>query len=140
VVRISNLRLLKILMENSRIKFTELAKIFGVTETAIRKKIKQFEEKGIIQKYTIEINPKEMGYNIDSLIGIDTEPEYYMKTLELLRDIKETIAVYSSSGDHMILVRIWFKNYDGLMEFIKKLNEIKGVTKVCPATIVDKIK
>jgi len=127
-------------MENSRIKFTELAKIFGVTETAIRKKIKQFEEKGIIQKYTIEINPKEMGYNIDSLIGIDTEPEYYMKTLELLRDIKETIAVYSSSGDHMILVRIWFKNYDGLMEFIKKLNEIKGVTKVCPATIVDKIK
>lgn len=128
------------LRENSRTPFLKIAKILGVSETAVRKRVKKLEESGIIKKYTIEVDPKKIGFEINALIGIDTKPEYYISTLEKLKEMKEVISLYSSSGDHMILIECWFKNSKELTEFVKALEMIKGVTKICPAIIIEKIK
>ena len=40
----------------------------------------------------------------------------------------------------MILAECWFTNSDGLNEFVKKLSGMDGVTRVCPAIIVERIK
>jgi hypothetical protein len=40
----------------------------------------------------------------------------------------------------MFLVECWFENSKKLTKFIKKLNMIKGITKICPAIILEKIK
>lgn len=140
MARISNLELLKLLRENARITFVELARRFSVSETAIRKRIRRLEEQGIIKKYTVEVDPRKLGFEIDVLIGIDTKPEDYIQTLEKLKRMKEVISLYSSSGDHMILVECWFKNSEELAEFMKKLDAMKGVIKICPAIILEKIK
>ncbi|MCD6549712.1 Lrp/AsnC family transcriptional regulator [Candidatus Micrarchaeota archaeon] len=140
MVRISNIKLIKELMKNSRIKYVELAKMFGVTETAVRKKIHRLEEDGVIIGYTVIIDPKILGYNVDALIGLDTTPESYLNTLERLTKMDKVISVYSSSGDHMILIRVWLKDYRELSRFVRRLEGMEGVTRVCPATIIEKIK
>ena len=140
MVRISNLELIKLLRENSRITFVELAKRFNVSETAIRKRVKKLEELGIIRKYTVEVDPKKLGFKLNVLMGIDTRPEDYLQTLDKLKGMEKVISLYSSSGDHMILIECWFKNSEELMGFVKKLGKISGITKVCPAIILEKIK
>ena len=140
MVRISNLELIKLLRENSRITFVELAKRFNVSETAIRKRVKKLEELGIIRKYTVEVDPKKLGFKLNVLMGIDTRPEDYLQTLDKLKGMEKVISLYSSSGDHMILIECWFKNSEELMGFVKKLGKMSGITKVCPAIILEKIK
>jgi Lrp/AsnC family transcriptional regulator for asnA, asnC and gidA len=120
--------------------FLKIAKTLGVSEAAVRKKVKKLESEGVIKKYTIEVDPKKIGFEINALIGIDTKPEHYIPALGELKEIKEVVSLYSSSGDHMILIECWFKDSRELTEFIKKLNTIKGVTKICPAIILEKIK
>ena len=140
MVRISNIELIRALMKNSRVKYTKLAELFNVTETAIRKRVRVLEEKGVIKKYTMEVDPRSIGFNVDAFIGLDAEPESYIEVLDFLKNEDKVIDLYSSSGDHMILMRAWFKNYDELMKFVKKLERMKGVTRICPATIIEKIK
>jgi len=140
MVRISDLKLIKILMKNSRLPYTKIASNLGVTEAAIRKRVKALEEKGVIRRFTIDVNPKALGYDLDVLIGIDTTPEKYLKILEILRDLDEIIDLYTSSGDHMILFRAWFKNTEELNEFVHNLESIDGVTRVCPAILLEKLK
>ncbi len=140
MVRISNLELIKLLKENSRTSFVKLAEHFKVSETAIRKRVKKLEREGVIKKYTIEVDPRKIGFEINALIGIDTKPENYISTLEELKKMQEVISMYSASGDHMILVECWFKDSEELARFIKKLGEIKGVIRICPAIILEKIK
>lgn len=140
MVRISNLELLKLLRGNSRISFVDIARHFHVSETAVRKRVKKLEEEGIIRKYTIEIDPKKIGMNIDSLIGIDTLPEKYIQTIEKLREMEEVITLCSSSGDHMILIECWFENSKELAKFVKKLEAMEGIVKICPAVIIEKMK
>jgi Lrp/AsnC family transcriptional regulator for asnA, asnC and gidA len=131
---------LSLLEKNSRKSFVNIAKELGVTETAIRKKIKKMEEKGIIKKYSIELNLKKLGFEVEALIGVDTKPENFISSLEKLKKMNEAKSVYSSSGDHMILIHCWFKNSTELNQFIKKIESMQGITKICPAIIIEKIK
>ena len=140
MVRISNLDILKILMENSRVPFLKIAKIFGVSETAVRKRVRKMEENGIIRRYTVDVDPKKIGFKVNTIIGVDTEPEYYLSTIEKMKGMDEVVRLYSSSGDHMILAECWFRDSSDLNEFVKKLSGMEGVTRVCPAIIVERIK
>jgi Lrp/AsnC family transcriptional regulator for asnA, asnC and gidA len=140
MVRISNLELLKLLKENSRVPYTELARRFGVSETAVRKKMRKLEEDGVIRKYTVELDPKKMGYDANAIIGVDTTPERYMDVMEKLKVMKDVACMYSSSGDHMICIECWFRDSRKLREFLKNVEELEGVTRTCPAIIQEKIK
>ena len=52
----------------------------------------------------------------------------------------EVVSLYSSSGDHMILIECWFRNMEELTRFVESIERIKGVTRVCPAIVLEKIK
>ena len=71
---------------------------------------------------------------------MDTKPESFIPVLEKLKKIEEIASLYSSSGDHMILMECWFKNSEELANFVKFLESMEGVTRVCPAIILEKIK
>ena len=140
MVRISNLKILNILEKNSRIPFVKIAKKLGVTDTAIRKRVEKMEERGVIRSYTLEVDPRKLGFQVNALIGIDTEPEYYISMIEKLKRLEKVRNLYSSTGDHMIMMKCWFKTSEELTEFIKKLESTQGVTRVCPAIILERVK
>ena len=140
MVRISDLDLIRILKEDARTPFTRIAEKFGVSETAIRKRVKKLLNKGVIKRFTIEVDPKKLGFEVTALIGVDTEPEAFISVIEKMREIEKVISLYTSTGDHMLLLEGWFKNTEELVKFVEELQKIKGVTKVCPAIILEKIK
>lgn len=140
MVRISNLKLIEILRENSRTPFLRIAEALGVSEAAVRKSVRKLERDGVIKKYTVEVDPRKLGFEISALIGLDTKPESYLSVLEKLKGMKEAVSVYATSGDHMILIECWFRSANELIEFCKKLESTHGVTRVCPAIILEKVK
>lgn len=140
MVRFSDIDLIKELQKNSKRSYVDLAKIFQVTETAIRKRVKLLETKGIIKGYNLFVDIRKLGYNINAIIGIDTRPEQYIAIMQNIKLDSDIINAYSTSGDHMIMIEKYFKNYTELEEYVKKLNKTDGITKVCPAIIIEKIK
>jgi len=140
MVRTSDLKIIEILRENSRTPYVKIAKILGVSETAVRKRVKKLEREGVIKRYTIEVDPKKLGFQIVALIGLDTKPERYISVIEELKSESKVVSLYSSSGDHMVLMECWFKNSDELSAFVKKLERMEGVVRVCPAIILEKLK
>ena len=140
MVRKSDIKILEILMKNARTSYVKIAEELGVSEAAIRKRIRRLENEGVILRYTIEVNPKKLGFEIVSIIGIDTKPERFISIISQLKEMEEIKKAFSSSGDHMILIETWFKNSDELEAFIKKLESIEGVTRVCPAIILERLK
>ncbi len=140
MVRISDIDLVRVLMENARLSYVKIADIFGVSEAAIRKRVKKLEETGVIKKYTVEVDPRKLGYEVKALIGIDTTPERFIHLVNELKTMDNVISLYTASGDHMIIIECWFKNPEELSVFIKLLEEREGVTRVCPAIILEKIK
>ena len=136
-----DVKIIKMLMDDARISYTNMAKELNITEAAVRKRVKNLESRGVIKKYTVEIDSSKLGYNIISLTGIDTEPEKFLDVAKKLKNEDFAKSVYITTGDHMIMVEVWAKDGDELTKIIsEKIGGLPGVKKICPAIILEKVK
>lgn len=74
-----DLKIIEMLLEDSRTPFTKIARELDVTEAAIRKRVRALEEEGVILKYTIEVDSGKLGYTIVSLTGVDTDADKFLE-------------------------------------------------------------
>ena len=142
MVRISekDIAIIEFLMKDARMPYTEIARRLGVTEAAIRKRVKKLEEEGIIKGYRAVVDAKRIGYKIVAEIGFDVTPENYVKVIEIVKNMPEVKRMKSTTGDHMIMLECWFHDSDEMVEFVRKLENIEGVQRVCPAILVEELK
>ncbi|HEC76070.1 MAG TPA: Lrp/AsnC family transcriptional regulator [Thermoplasmatales archaeon] len=134
-------KIIEMLQRNARTPFTRIAEEIGLSEGAVRKRIDNLEKNGIIKKYIAVINPKKLGYNSITLLGLDVEPTKLLDIANEIAKIKEAKNVYLSTGDHMIMAEIWAKDGKELSEILaQKIGKIDGVKRLCPAIILEKIK
>jgi len=134
-------KIIEILQQNARTPFTRIAEEVGLSEGAVRKRVEALEKKGIIRKYTVILEPKKMGYNSITLLGLDAEPTKLLDIARKISELEEARAVYLSTGDHMIMAEIWARDGDHLSKILAdKIGKIEGVKRLCPAIILEKIK
>ena len=133
-------KIIEILLNNGRATFTEMAKEIGVTEAAVRKRVKRLEDIGIIKKYTTIIDNKALGYSVVGLVGVDAESDKLLKIANEIAINDWAKKVWITTGDHMIMVEIWAKDNTEFMKIIEQIDKIDGVTKVCPAIVLETIK
>jgi Lrp/AsnC family transcriptional regulator for asnA, asnC and gidA len=131
--------ILKALLRNGRIPLTHIASSLGVTETAVRKRMKKLEEQGIIRAYTAIIDPYYLGYEGVALVGVDAEPEQVLNVFEYIKSLSVTRYGALTSGDHMMMFEVWCKNPEDLNEFLKGIERLRGVTRVCPAVLLKRV-
>lgn len=127
-------------MENARASYVEIAEKLGVSEAAVRKRIRRLENLGAIRRYTIDLDPRRLGYEVLAIIGLDVEPEHLLKVMEELKGREEVVRLYLTSGDHMLIVECWFENSQEFSSFIKGLESREGIKRVCPAIVLERLK
>jgi len=134
-----DLMIIEAIMKNGRISKMELARILGITEAAVRKRIAKLEENGIILGYKAIIDYKAAGF-LASLTGIDVDPEKLWYVVEKLRDFDEIKSIWLTTGDHTIMTEILTKRTEELSKVHKEIEKIEGVRRVCPAIIINTLK
>jgi DNA-binding Lrp family transcriptional regulator len=110
-----DIHILQLLKENSRIKFTHIGKSVGLSEGAIRRRIKNLVNTGIIRKFTIETHS-----NSEGIVLIKTEPAFTMEVVNGLKNIADRI--FELSGDFDIAALI---SATDLTELNKKVDNIR---------------
>ncbi len=134
-------KIVEILMKNGRATLTEIAKELGISEAAVRKRLKNLEERGIIKGYTAIVDYEKLGYGVLSLTGVDTDPDKFLDVATKLKDYDFVRSLYITSGDHMIMAEIVARDGDELTRIISEvIGKIEGVKRVCPAIVLEKLK
>ena len=134
-------KIIEILEKNARTPFTQIAKEVGLSEGAVRKRVEALERKGVIRKYVAVVDPKKLGYNNVTILGLDVDPTKLLDIANEVAKIKEVRTVCLSTGDHMIMAEIWAKDGKELSEILaKKIGKIDGIKRLCPAILLEKIK
>ncbi|HDN05693.1 Lrp/AsnC family transcriptional regulator [Candidatus Bathyarchaeota archaeon] len=136
-----DLEILKMLQEDGRIPFTDIAQKLKLSESTIRKRVQALQRKGVIRRFTVEIDPTKIGLRTIAIVGFDVEPTKLLEVAQKLCEIKEIRSVATSTGDHMIMTEIWTRDGRELTRLISnKIGKIDGVKKICPAIILEKLK
>ncbi|RLI13933.1 transcriptional regulator [Candidatus Bathyarchaeota archaeon] len=136
-----DLEILKMLQEDGRIPFTDIAQKLKLSESTIRKRVQALQRKGVIRRFTVEIDPTKIGLRTIAIVGFDVEPTKLLEVAQKLCEIKEIRSVATSTGDHMIMTEIWTRDGRELTRLISNnIGKIDGIKKICPAIILEKLK
>ncbi len=141
-VRIDNKdrEILNFLIENGRISLKELGSKLGISDVAIRKRIKKLEDARIIKGYTVKVDPKALGYNVVSLTGVDVEPGDLIRVARELAGKSYAKSSWITAGDHSIMLEIWARNEEEMDSIIEEISKMRGVTRICPAVVTQRLK
>ncbi len=135
-----DLKILSILIANSRTSYVDIAKEVGISDVAIIKRIKKLESLGVIRRYTVIVDPKKLGFGSISFTGIDIDPQYLYDVISELKGREYVKYLFLTSGDHALITVIWAKDSDEMAKIHKEISSLSGVKRVCPSILLDIIK
>jgi Lrp/AsnC family transcriptional regulator, regulator for asnA, asnC and gidA len=134
-------RILAVLEEDAQASYAEIADRAGVSKPTVRKYINQLEDEGVIVGYSADIDPKKLSSQTIALVGLDVASERYVEATKAIKALDEIEALYSSSGDHMLMAEVRAADGDALGEIIaEELLEIEGVTAAHPSFLQERLK
>lgn len=119
--------IIKILKRNARISYTNIGEKVGLSEGAVRKRVKALIDSGVIRKFTVKVRLKE-GAEAITLISVDPSlpTSDISKTLQKLTNIE---TVYEVTGQYDIAAIISALNITEVNECIERIRQIKGVVR-----------
>ncbi len=134
-------RILSVLEEDAQASCAEIADRADVSKPTVRKYIDRLEEKGVIVGYSAEIDPKKLSSQSIAMVGMDVDSGQYVDATRELKDLDEIQALYTSSGDHMLMAEVRARDGDELGDVIsEELLAVDGVTAAHPSFLQERLK
>ena len=112
-----DVKLLSELTRNARTPIAQLARSLNMSAPSVSERLRRLEESGIIQGYTIEINPKILGYSLGFYIRIRPLPGQLPKVVSLIVKMKEIVECDRITGDDCFIAKVYVRSASEL-EFI----------------------
>lgn len=117
----SDRRLLDELQRDATLSQHELADKVGMSRTSCWRRIREFEEDGIIEKQVALLNPRKLGFQIHVLLSVamvehtDANRDSFEGHVQSLPEVTEC---YSVSGDRDYVLQVVVRDMDAYNDFI----------------------
>ena len=131
-------KIIKILQNDARKPFVEIANTIGLSESAVRRRIKNLTDNNIIKKFTIEINNNEKTSAI-TLISVASSSEASTVTSKLL-NLEGVDVVYEITGQYDIAAIISAPAITEINSYIDEVRKIEGVSDTNTVIILKTLK
>jgi DNA-binding Lrp family transcriptional regulator len=115
-----DLKILEILRQDSRTKFVKIAEVVGLTEGAVRKRVKKMMDEGAIIRFTIETKAE-----VEGIVLVKTDPALTRQAAQKIKKFSDK--VFEVSGDYDIAALIQAYTIE---ELNRRVDEIRGLAEV----------
>ena len=122
-------KILSILSKNARMPFKDVATECNVSRAAIHQRVQRLIEIGVILGSAFNINPKALGYNTCTYVGITLERgNMYREVAKQIALIPEIVECHYTTGSYTMLVKLYVRDNEQLMNLLNNtLQCIDGV-------------
>jgi Lrp/AsnC family leucine-responsive transcriptional regulator len=110
----TNLELLVLLQENPRAPISQLARKIGMSNPAVKERVLRLQESGILSGFRLELNPKELGYQVMAFVRMRPLPGHLNKVAELAQSIPEVTECHRITGEDCFIMKVYLKEISNL--------------------------
>jgi len=119
--------IIRILKGDGRTGYSDVGKKVGLSEGAVRKRIKALVDSGVIRKFTVKIGVAEGAEAITLLAANPSFPT--QEVSKKIREIANVETVYEVTGEYDIVAVISGMNVAEVNECIEKIRRVEGIMK-----------
>lgn len=123
-----DLKILSELSNDAAISIPKLSKKIDVNTSVVYSRIKRLLKRKMIEKYTIEVNDKELGYTVKSFTGINIDSKQRDNVINGLFEINGVREISEVTGRFDILITMHAKNLAEMHRLISEgIGKIQGI-------------
>jgi Lrp/AsnC family transcriptional regulator for asnA, asnC and gidA len=112
-------QILRLISNDARIPFLEVARICNVSGAAIHQRIQKLTAMGIVKGSQFIIEPEKIGYETCAYIGLNLkDPERFDTVVEELKKIPEVVECHYTTGNFDMFIKIYALNNHHLLNII----------------------
>ena len=111
--------ILRMLSENARVPFLEVARACGVSGTAIHQRVARLNAMGVLQGTEYKIDPTKIGYETCAYIGLYLKEDVpFDKAVEALEQIPEVVECHCTNEPFDFFIKVHARNNNHLLTII----------------------
>ena len=127
----TDLKILNMLSDNGRMSYVDLAKELDLSRVAVRDRIYQMQESGIIEKFSVVINSEKVGKGVSAFFNVDCEPNSLVYVAEKLAENTNVASCYQMTGPSTLHTHVLVEDFTSLEKFInEELYALEGISHV----------
>ena len=116
-----DIQLLHLLDADARSSIADLARSLNMSAPSVSERLRRLKESGVIQSFTIEIDPKALGYPLAFYIRIRPLPGQLSKVVTLISEIDAIVACDRVTGDDCFIAKAYLQSAHELESIIDTL-------------------
>lgn len=114
--------LISALMQDSRSSLKTLASLSGLSSPSVAERIRKLEEREVIKGYTVEVDPKAFGYQLQAIIRIRPLPGQLQEVERQIQNIPQFTECDKVTGDDCFIARLHVRSIEQLDSLLDGLN------------------
>lgn len=114
------------LQEDGRRPYATIGRAVGLSEAAVRQRVQRLLDAGVMQIVAVT-DPMQLGFPRQAMVGVRTSTDLEA-TADRLAEIAEVDYVVITAGSFDLLTEVVARNDDHLMEILKEIRAVPGVT------------
>jgi DNA-binding Lrp family transcriptional regulator len=122
----TDLKLLKLLYDDSRRTLRELGRELGLSISAVRKRVEKLERKGVIKKYTVAVDYRKLELGLTAFLNLEVDPKELGNLVRQLSHYREVCEIHRITGNHNLLVKVRSRDVNSLNRFLEKITNSSG--------------
>ncbi|SDZ78926.1 Lrp/AsnC family transcriptional regulator, regulator for asnA, asnC and gidA [Porphyromonadaceae bacterium KH3R12] len=112
-------KILRMIVDNARIPFLEVARACGVSGAAIHQRVQKLTGLGVVKGSEFLLDAEKIGYETCAYVGIFlTSPSTFEYVVKELEKIPEVVECYYTTGQYDVLIKVFAKNNKDLLRII----------------------
>jgi len=119
--------ILELLAKNARLSNAEIGRAVGLSRSATRDHIMDLYEKGVIERFTICVNPMKVGRQLSIFFELQIKPDELMTTVDILVARPEVTDIYLITGHNTLHCHALLKDIAALENFQNTLMSLPGL-------------
>ena len=113
---------------DASVSVPKLSKKINTNSSVVYSRIKRLLKQKLIQRYTIDVNYKELGYSVKSVTGINMDSKKRDTIIDELFSIKGVIEISEVTGRFDIMVTMYAKTLSDMHKVVsEKIGKIEGI-------------
>jgi len=112
-------KILKMISEDARVPFLEVARACDVSGAAIHQRIQKLTSNGVLKGSQYIIDPEKIGYETCAYIGLYLkDPSSFDQVVEALKKIPEVVECHYTTGGYDLFIKLYALNNHHLLNII----------------------
>lgn len=133
-------KIIKVLEDDARTSLRKISELVKVSLGTVSNRVKKMEENGVIKGYSVILDPDQIGWELNVVIGLRIQKGRLIEIQEKIAKDSRVHGVYDVTGDFDSMVIARAKNRKDLDDLSKNVLSIDGVERSITHLVLNTVK